>query len=129
MGTGKRPTGITVLAILFGLAGLLSLIGAIGSIAGLGLGSSIFTMGGIPGGAALLGALGIVFGGISLVIAILQFAIAYGFWMGLKWSWWLALIVLIVEGLVGLLTIIAPIVAVIVIYYLTRPNVKKWFGA
>ncbi len=74
---------------------------------------------------------------ISVIGSIFFFLLAYGFLKGMKWAWYLSAIVLIlgildgissiflVNFLVGLITLI---ISALIFYYLTRKNVKSYFG-
>lgn len=92
----KRPTGVTVLAILVALVGLVQIV------YGLSL--------------------------LYIVIGIVELVVAYEFWKGASWGWWLGIlgavlyIFLIVTG-----NYIPLIIGVIWIVYLTRPSVRAWF--
>jgi hypothetical protein len=113
----KRPTGVTVLAILEILGGL----------AGLGVGAVLI------GNASVLlyalGALAAVFGILALVLGI-------GFLGGKGWAWTLGIVVgvlniitSLVQAAVGYYSdIIGIIFPIIIIYYLMRPHVKAFFG-
>jgi hypothetical protein len=97
---------------------------------------------------AILGGIGSLVGGISLVaiipllgaaliiIGLAYFGVAYGLWQGLKWAWIITLIVTVIAFISGLGSIIVGnvgaaipvIINAIIIYYLFRPNVKAYFG-
>jgi hypothetical protein len=88
---------------------------------------------GIAGGTALFLNAGMIFAALdallAVVIGVLYVAAGIGFFRGKGWAWVLGIIVSIVEhpaahayGIPG------TIVAVIVIYYLTRSHVKVFFG-
>lgn len=127
-----RPTGVTILAILEIIGSVLLLLGAaaffaLGALAGAALD------GDLVGG--FFGALGAAIGGVLVVMALIGFLLAYGFWTGKGWAWILGLIFSIIGILLGLVTIIgnpSSIITIIIngliIYYLTRPHVKAWFG-
>jgi hypothetical protein len=79
-------------------------------------------------GGAILGIIGLV----MLVIGIAGFAVAYGYWNGLGWSWTLGLVITVIGLIIGLASLPNGILGIIIdgliLYYLTRPHVKKWFG-
>ena len=113
-----RPTGVTVLGVLAILIGLLGLVG--GAI--LILNPDVIT--------AILSA-------FAVIIGILYLAIGIGFFDGNGWAWTLGLIVSVlsiarnfVEIAEGAVVFGIPgiVVAVVIIYYLTRPHVKMFFG-
>lgn len=98
-----RPTGITILAVLAAI-GALALIG-------FGLLSSLFG-----------------FGLVFVVFGLVEFAVAYGFWTGASWGWWLGIIAAVLDILsIVTLDVFALIIGIIMLYYLTRPHVKAWF--
>lgn len=130
-----RPFGVTILAIL-------GFIGAIGCFAMAG----IFAMVGqyIPpselGGAAPLVSLLMTVGSVLFVVfGLINLVVAYGLWKGASWAWWIFLILLALgivsslfmlpQGGVGIAQgIIGIIINGIIIYYITRPHVKEYFG-
>jgi len=94
------------------------------------LGSSML---GIPH--FLRGLLSII-GGILIVIGLLDLGFAWGLWTGKGWAWILALIFAIL-GIIGsvlslvrggLGAIVILLLDAVIVYYLTRPNVKAFFG-
>lgn len=98
-----RPTGITILAILAGLGAL-----------------ALIAFGALSVGAGI----GIAF----IIIGLIEFAVAYGFWTGASWGWYLGIIGAILD-IISIVTfnVVALIIGIIMLYYLTRPNVKAWF--
>ncbi len=134
MGNGNRPVVITILGILMILGGLAAIVLGLGTIE-LGAGASplLSALGPFGPFLALLG--GGALGGIILVVGLLDLATGYGFIKGgMKWSWWIAVILYILGILAGLvmLLIVVGIVPIIIygllLYYMTRPGVKSWFG-
>jgi hypothetical protein len=99
----SRPTGITILAILAALGGLaLIVFGAVTAFTGIGL--------------------------IFVVIGLIEFGVAYGYWTGASWGWYLGIIGAILDILsIVTLNVVALLIGIIMLYYLTRPNVKVWF--
>lgn len=129
----ERPTGVTILAILEIIVGIVSLI------SGLAITILFATVGGMMGRipeaaplAALFGAFGAVIGGLLILVSIVCFIIAYGFWKGKGWAWVLGLIFAIIGIISGLISLPGGIISIIIngliIYYLTRPHVKEFFG-
>ncbi len=137
-----RPTGVTVLGVLEILGGILLLAGgalllALGAIVGSSSFASQYpNLAGYSTGtlSALfyaLGIYGLVFGIIALVVGI-------GFFSGRGWAWTLAIVfgiidivITIVEIVIGFSSptgIFGVIIQIIIIYYLTRPHVKAYFG-
>ncbi len=67
-------------------------------------------------------------GAILLIIGFALLFSAYGLWSGERWGWWLSMIM---SGLLVLtivfLDIPGFIIGLILLYYLTRKRVKRWF--
>ena len=120
----KRPTGLTIIAILAGLGGLLNLVGGIQL---LGLNASLYTAGGlIP----LLGFAGVALGIVGLVFA-------YGAWILRPWAWMLGVALCVASIVVDLFImvefktstgIVNVIFCGIIIYYLWLPNTRRVLG-
>src|SRR5689334_12153214 len=127
----SRPAGITILAvfeILFGVVGLIA------SLAIIGLSALVATLPTIGG---LLGALGLIIGGVFLFFSIIWFATGVGFLHGRGWAWTLGMVFSVLSLLgavavlaVGLITdaIIGILFWSLMLYYLTRSHVKVFFG-
>ena len=137
MGTPQqsRPTGVTILAVLVFLVALSLLVGGLGTIVGVG----VLGLVGIfdsPNISIFLPSLTIPFVGlIGIVLTILGlvgFLLAWGLWTGKSWAWIVAIIFAIIGIIFNLLTLPGGIVGLIlnglIIYYLTRPAVKGYFG-
>jgi hypothetical protein len=124
-----RPAGVTILAILHGICGILGLVGGVMSI-----------------------------NFISIVVSLLYLAIAYGLWNGMDWSRILTIIFSALGVVFGIILVVASSILIVlipmppqitmmlggaftalgiicivinglIIYYLTRPHVKAFFGA
>jgi hypothetical protein len=114
----SRPRVVTVLGILAMLIGLFGIVGGIGLL----LNANMIL--------ASLDAL------IAEVIGVLYVAAGIGFLPGRGWAWALGIVVSIVSLIVSVVEhpavhaygIPGAIVAVIVVYYLTRPYVRAFFG-
>lgn len=127
----ERPLGITILAILAGLGGigfllLAAMVGALSAMIGmLGMGAEVPFLGIIAGFV-------MIFMGIFIILAVLYFAVAYGLWTGKGWAWTLSIILFVLDIILGLAMlpggIVTIIIAVLIIWYLTRPHVKEFFG-
>jgi hypothetical protein len=113
----KRPTGVTVLAILEILGGL----------GGLSIGATLI------GNASTLWA---ALGALGLIVGILALVLGVGLLGGKGWAWTLGIAVGVIniitslaETAIGLYSsIIGIIFPIIIIYYLMRPHVKAFFG-
>ena len=118
-----RPLGVTILAVLEAISGVYSLIvgpfetAIILPIALLGVPPETYGM-----IARALGAMLIIVGLASLLLA-------WGLWMGKEWARKAAMVIAILGIIVALVSahFIEIIVEGIIIYYLTRPHVKKFF--
>jgi hypothetical protein len=135
----KRPAGITVIAIVFIVMAIISLLWS-ALIFGIGGLSSL--VGGLFG-AGNLEAFGIstgMAGFLGLIVAIVQFVVAFGLLAMKKWSWILALIgvgLTVIQGLVNMFSggafgfmcgSIGLIIPVIILIYLLQPSVRSIFG-
>jgi hypothetical protein len=134
----KRPTGVTVLAILEilgGLAGLgggAVLIGVAALVSSSNFAALYPQLAGIGGVSTLLYALG----ALALIFGILGLVLGIGFLGGKGWAWTLGIVVGALNIIVSLVetgigfysSIIGIIFPIIIIYYLMRPHVKAFFG-
>ncbi|MEM2928510.1 MAG: hypothetical protein QXP60_06065 [Nitrososphaerota archaeon] len=130
----ERPLGVTILAILEAIGGIIYLAGIL--LIGLFLGMMTGFMpeeipemgffGGFLGMIALVGSI------VLLILGLVSFLLAYGLWTGKGWAWTLTLIFSIIGILLGLVSlpvgIITILINVVILYYLTRPHVKAFFG-
>ncbi len=144
----SRPTGVTVLAVLSILAGIVFLIGGVGAIAlgvvigtyaGSQITSSLATAGysGLASlGAGTIAAILTVIGAVVLILGILYLAVGVGFLGGKGWAWTLGMIGFIIGIVLNIVQIafgaytnaIGLIIGIFIVYYLTRPHVKGFFG-
>jgi len=127
----SRPVGITILAVLEILIGIVGLLASLVIIGFSALFSTLPTVG------SLLGAVGLIIGGIVLFFSIIWLATGVGFLHGRGWSWTLGMIfsILSLLGAIGALTIGLITGGVgglvfwgLMLYYLTRTHVKAFFG-
>ncbi|HUV25266.1 MAG TPA: hypothetical protein VMW26_07540 [Methanomassiliicoccales archaeon] len=139
-----RPIGVTILGFMALLLGLIYLLGATGSflVAGLPL-DELQEIGNIPdfiveNSGIIFTSLGVVF----LIFAVVSFLLSYGFFKGRPWAWTLGIILgvlSIISSVINLMiywdisnlssSIISILIAVLLITYLTRPGVKRYFSA
>lgn len=135
----QRPTGITVIAILYVLLAILSLLwsGLVFGVGGLG---ALF--GGLVGAenVASSATAGAWTGFLGIIAAILQFAIAFGLFAMKRWAWVLALIgvaVTVIQGAIGIFGggpfafmcgILGLLIPVGILVYLLRPSIRQAFG-
>ena len=135
----KRPTGITILAIVYIILALLSLLwsGLVFGVGGLG---SLF--GGLFGAEriAALGTSGAWSGSVGILGAIVQLAVAIGLLSMKKWAWVLALIgvaLTVLQGLAGVFSgglfafmcgSLGLLIPIIILIYLLLPGTRRVFG-
>ncbi len=123
-----RPLGVTILAIL-------GVIGAIGCFAL----AAFFAMLGhmVPPGelesAGPLVSLILAVGSVVLVVfGVVGLVISYGLWKGASWAWWIYVILLALGIVSSLLSLPQGIIGIainaVILYYMTRPHVKEFFG-
>jgi hypothetical protein len=124
----QRPFGVTILAILEIISGLFELgAGALLLIAAGFIGG----LSGVSGFGGILAGIFSAIGGVLIILGLLAFLIAYGLWTGQGWAWTLSLIFSIIGIILGILSlpagVISLIIDILIIYYLTRPHVKAFF--
>ena len=131
----QRPTGITILAILYIIGGIVGLIGAVSFQAMTSMmGSSGF--GNSMMGAGYLQAMGGGITAILAVISIISLIIAWALLSAKSWGRTIVivftLISLVMEfvSLVGAngFAIVGIVLDLVVLYYMWRPHVIKYFG-
>ena len=108
-----RPTGVSILAVLYIVQGLISL--------GMGIlfGSALHSL-----TSGLFGGFGYLFSGYFLIVAIFYFVIAWGLWHLRTWARWAAMI----GAVFGLLSFpLGTLLSIIMLWYLFRPEVKAAF--
>jgi len=74
-------------------------------------------------------------GVVFIVVGLVAFVLAYGFWTGKGWAWILGIIFAIIGIVLGAVSLVGSpasivgiVLNIVIIYYLTRPHVKEWFG-
>jgi len=79
-------------------------------------------------------ALGIVVAVVCALFAIIYLLIAWGLWTGQGWAWTVTLIFTILSligsiiSLIAIVGIVPLVINILILYYLTRPHVKAFFG-
>jgi uncharacterized membrane protein (DUF2068 family) len=150
-----RPTGITILGVLFVIGGAFALLGGIGTLVavpfaanmmpnavnnGLELNGSPLTPSQqstlIEGSGPVLTALG----AILIPLGIASLAVAYGLFKAKRLAWSIAVVlstILFAINVISLLTgnmsaitsaVVGMAINAIVLYYLSRRNVRQFFG-
>jgi hypothetical protein len=140
MNSTARPTGVTILAVLALIGGVFGVLGGLALIAGGAL------VGGAVGGAegVAFGGFAFILGVITLAGALLYLGFFYGAWTAKAFGWALGIIgslwgiatqvitALLSGNFMGSLfnvsTIISIAISAVIIYYLTTPAVKAYFG-
>ena len=126
-----RPTGVTILAVLEALSGLVWLLAGAGMMM-VGALMPIFGVG-LP---MFLGAIAGLMSVIFLIFGIIAFVLAYGLFTGKGWAWLWSLVFAVIGIILALFEamsslgsgILPMIIYLVIIYYLTRPHVKAFFG-
>jgi uncharacterized membrane protein (DUF2068 family) len=126
----KRPTGITILAILALIGGIFMVLAGI-----LALTGSAFLATQGEGGVAVLA---IIIGLIMLVAGVLNLVFAVGAWSLKPWAWTLGIIVQVISLVMAIVQgatsgnwgnqALSIIIAIIILYYLNTRGVKEAFG-
>lgn len=137
----KRPTNVTIVAILQLISGIFNIFDCLfwlligGVVGGLGI-----AIGGpeVAAIATLFGGLFAIFAAISLALGLMSFILSMGLFRLQKWAWIGTIIVhaiaLIMEGtkLLGsggaAVNFLTVGFAVVILYALMRPNVKQAFS-
>jgi hypothetical protein len=135
----RRPTGITIIAILYIVLAVLSALWS-GLVFGVGGLSSLF--GGLVGAdnVAALGTSSAWSGFVGIVAALVQIVVAIGLLSMKKWAWILALTgvgLTVVQGITGILGggpfafmcgLLGLAVPAGMLIYLLLPGVRRAFG-
>lgn len=81
---------------------------------------------GDAGGGAIIS----IIGGITVVLGVISFVMAWGLLKGKPWAWTITLILTIISLIFDLpsMNIIGLIIDIVILYYLFRPHVKAYFG-
>jgi uncharacterized membrane-anchored protein len=132
--TRHRPTGLTILAVLFLIAGAFSLLAGITTLE-----TAIARASG-----PILTELEVLFVPLGIeILCIASFVVAFGLFTTKSWWVWLVAVVLSTIGLVvNVVSIVIPnmftiaitgalvgiAINAIVLYYLSRRNVRQYFG-
>lgn len=137
----KRPTGVTVIAVLVIIGGILLLLAGIGGVA---VGSLFIS-------SQIIGLGFVIIGAIILAVGIGYLVVSYGLLKGKRWSWTITVVLLFIGIAIDVASIIifgyfainmdtssflttnsgsiaGIIISVIILYYLYRPHVKSYFG-
>ena len=119
----KRPLLVTLIGVIYVLLGLLLLVsGIVLAATGMAVDPEIEEIAGLSGGAVA-------------VLGIIQIVVGTGFLKGWKLWWYLGVIFTILNLIFGIASlfvtgaggIVLVIVALIILWYLFRDNVKEFF--
>ena len=136
----KRPTGVTIIAILIIIGGILLLLAGIGGVA---VGSLSISQ--------IIGLGFVIIGAIILAVGIGYLVVSYGLLKGKRWAWTITVVLLFIGIVINVVSIIifgyftfdtdtssfltsnsgsiaGIIISVIILYYLYRPHVKSYFA-
>jgi hypothetical protein len=150
-----RPTGVTILGVLFVIGGAFALLGGIGTLAAIPFAANMIPnavnngleFNGSPltpsqesvlveGSGPVLTALG----AILIPLGITSLVVAYGLFKAKTWAWSIAVVlsaflfainvISLVTGNINAITgaVIGMAINAIVLYYLSRRNVRQYFG-
>ena len=133
----KRPTGVTVLAILAAIVGVLYLWLALTALGVIPASSDLFGPRVSPAVGASVLYLSLIIGLATLVHVALHFAFAYGAWALKPWAWLLGFVVWGIAILLGVVSLLSGgsvvreavliAVAVACLLYLRTPRVQRAF--
>jgi uncharacterized membrane protein (DUF2068 family) len=131
MQPGRRPLGVTILAVLAIIFGTLGIVNWLSMLAGRPFSGA--------GGAALLG--DVYYWTVSVVMSVLQVAFGYGAWTLKPWGWILGVALQAISIAFALLFVIlipsfatfvvqmfSIAIAAIIVFYLFTPDVRRAFG-
>jgi len=121
----ERPTVLSIICILMAIIGILSLIGGIMLV--LASGNNDWA-----GMIDISGSLLLALGAFTVFVALLTLVVVFLLWTGNKIGWYLAIVILVLNGVSAILQlptgILTIVIMVILVWYFFRPNVKQYFG-
>jgi hypothetical protein len=126
MSSEGRPTGVAILAILEAFVGVYYLITGFSEFLTAAIIRSLALSGIAPD---ILPMIPRVLGVMLIIVGLLSILLAWGIWRGKGWARMAALVFAILAIILSLISfhILGLVIDVIIVYYLTRPNVKKFF--
>lgn len=126
MSSEGRPTGVAILAILEAFVGVYYLITGFGEFVAAAVIRSL-TLSGITHD--VMAMIPRVLGTMLMIVGLLSILLAWGIWTGKGWARMVALVFAIVAIILSLISLhfVGLVIDVIIVYYLTRPNVKQFF--
>jgi uncharacterized membrane protein (DUF2068 family) len=153
-----RPTGVTILGILFVIAGAFALLGGIATLVAIPfvanvnpnvIGNNELQLNGqqpllTPSEQTALtqgsGSIFTVLGALLIPLGIASLVVAYGLFKGKSWAWLVAVVLSTIGLVVNVISLVTAnmgaitgalvgiAINAIVLYYLSRRNVRQYFG-
>ena len=151
-----RPTGVTILGVLFVIAGAFTLLGGITTLVAIPFvtnvnpnvidnelqfnGQPLLTPGEQTALAQGSGSILTVLGAVLIPLGIASLIVAYGLFKAKSWAWFVAVVLSIIGLVVNVISLVtgnmsaitSALVGIainaIVLYYLSRRNVRQYFG-
>jgi len=126
----ERPLGVTILAILAAIEALV--LFGLAALAGLILSWAGALMPGMLKG--MMAGIALAVSAVAVLFGLIYLLLAWGLWSGKGWAWTITLVFTILSLIGSLITvvlrvgIVSLIINVLILYYLTRPHVKAFFG-
>ena len=131
-----RPKGVIIIAIIVLIAALLALIvGITIFVPGTPLDMIWSVKNSFPTGFRSTFT-GVIFGYFIVILGLILISAVWGLLKGMKWAWWIVLIVFLINGIGDVISIIFggglnAIAGILIIsafiIYMTRPNVRRYF--
>ena len=152
-----RPTGVTILGVLFVIAGAFSLLGGIATLVAIPFVGNVnpnvindelqfngqqqpLTPSEQTALAQGSGSILTVLGAILIPLGIASLVVAYGLFKGKSWAWFVAVVLSIIGIAINVISLVTSnmgamagafvgiAINAIVLYYLSRRNVREYFG-
>ncbi len=132
----ERPMGVTLLAILNAVFGMLFVLAGLSFFMYKPLYVELIRtrMAHMPmpiSEKELLAFLN-VFAISSIIGGIIGILVAFGLWMGFRWAWWVYMVLLGLNLISAFLSlpqgIIGIAIVLIIMFYMTRPHVRRYFN-
>ena len=136
----RRPLGVTIIATLLGIEGILELLAGILILVGIFAVGHVINSHGHTTTARVVDTVGIILAIIPLVVGLLTFIFAVGLWLLKRWAFWLTVIIEVISLIrhtleftqpshspTGLIVAEMIIPALILLYFLVDPNVRRAF--
>lgn len=151
-----RPTGVTILGVLFVIAGAFTLLGGIATLVAIPFvsnvnpnvindelqlnGQTLLTPSEQTALAQGSGSILTVLGALLIPLGIASLVVAYGLFKGKSWAWFVAVVLSTIGLVVNVISLVTANMGAItgalvgiainatVLYYLSRRNVREYFG-